>query len=210
MVGTGSLSQAELDAAIARGELAAGLSEAYRRENLGRIQNYGYNAAYEGAALKGRLRFGLNMTAARTRIDEGDGTGQQPLAVAPQAFGNARVAYDLSGSLPTLAVAARFMGRRPADRVYDGGFTPPPSAPPLLALKLTATGVMPGVAALRYRLGGEYSFAKVEPYVIGATLYANDNVTTAELAPTRRAHAFVGLEYAFGASDPSSEASKAR
>jgi outer membrane receptor for ferrienterochelin and colicins len=205
VVGTGMLSQAELDAAIARGEITAGLTEAYRRENLGRIQNYGYNAAYEGAALKGRLRFGLNMTAARTRIDEGDGSGAQPPVVAPQAFGNARIAYDLPRSFPTLAVAARFTGRRPADRVYDGGFTPPPSAPPLLALKLAATGVMPAVPALRYRVGGEYSFAKVEPYVIGANAYANDNVTTALLAPTRRAHAFVGLEYAFGAPAHTSE-----
>jgi hypothetical protein len=210
MVGSAILSQAELDAGIASGDLVPGITEAYRRDNLGRIHNYGYGGAYEGAVLSGRLRFGLNMTAAHTRIDEGDGSGAQPVVVAPQAFGNARVAYDLSESLPTLALAARFTGRRLSDRTYDGGFTPPPSAPPLLALRLTATGVVPGVSALRYRLGGEYSLAKVEPYVIGANIYANANVPTAELAPTRRAHAFVGLEYAFGAPERAPEHSARR
>lgn len=205
MVGSELLSQAELDAAAARGELAPGLTEAYRRENLGRIRNYGYGGAYEGAAVNGRLRFGVNVTAARTRIDEGDGGGELPPVVAPQVFGNARVAYDLSDKLPTLALAGRFTGRHLADRAYDGGFTPAPSTPPLFALRLAATGPVPGVVSLRYRLGGEYSFAKVEPYVIGAATYANANVSKAELAPTRRAHAFAGLEYAFGA--PAAESS---
>jgi hypothetical protein len=50
---------------------------------------------------------------------------------------------------------------------------------------------------VRYRVGAEYSFSQNQPYVIGATLYANDNVSRAELAPTARARAFVGLEYAF-------------
>lgn len=199
MVGSALLSQDEIDAGVARGELTPGLTEAYRRENLGRIENYGYGGAYEGATLQGRLRFGLNVTAAHTRIDEGDSSGELPPVVAPQVFGNARTAYDLGRSLPTLGLAARFTGRRLADRTYDGGFTPAPSTPPLVALRLTATGAVPGLAALRYRLGGEYSFAKNEPYVIGATTYASDTVPRAELAPTRRAQAFVGLEYAFEA-----------
>jgi outer membrane receptor for ferrienterochelin and colicins len=201
MVGYSQLTEEELESAIASGELTTGLTEGYRYDNLGKIRNYGYGGAYEGGALNGRLRFGMNVTAAHTRIDELDGSGERPLVVAPKVFGNARVAYDLSEKLPTLALAARFTGRRLADRTYDGGFTPAPSTPPLVALRFAATGAVPPVPALRYRVGGEYSFAKAEPYAIGAATYAVGGVSAAELAPTRRAHAFVGLEYTFGASE---------
>jgi outer membrane receptor for ferrienterochelin and colicins len=197
LIGTLALSQPELAAAIARGELAPDATVAYRYANTESVENYGMNAGYDGAAVAGRLRFGLNVTSAITRLDAGDGSGPQTPPVAPQAFGNARVSYDLGGKLPTLALASRFMGRRLADRVYDGGFTPPPSAPPLLALRATVSGPFPALPGLRYRAALDYSFARVEPYVIGATLYANPNVSTAELAPTRRAQAFLGLEYAF-------------
>jgi hypothetical protein len=197
LVGSTTLGQEELAAAIARGELSATVIEAYRRSNFGRIDNYGLNAAYEGAAAQGRLRFGLNVTAANTRADAGDGSGPQVLQVAPQTFGNARLSYDLAAPWPTLAAALRFTDRRLASRVYDGGFSPPPSAPALVALRLAVTGVVATLPGLSYRVGGEYSFAKVEPYVIGPSQYASDTVTRAELAPTRRVQAFVGLEYAF-------------
>jgi outer membrane receptor for ferrienterochelin and colicins len=197
LVGSEQLTQAEVDAATARGELSDGVTNAYRRSNLTRIDNYGLNASYEGATTDGRLRFGANVTAANTRVDTGDGNGLRRLTVAPQAFGNARISYDLPASLPTVAVVLRFMDRRLANRFYDGGFSPPPVAPPLWALRLAFSGALPVLPGLRYKVGGEYSFAKVEPYVIGAVLYANPNVTGAELAPTRRVQAFVGLEYAF-------------
>jgi hypothetical protein len=89
------------------------------------------------------------------------------------------------------------MDRRLGDRSYDGGFSPPPTAPPLWAMRLTLSGPLAPLPGLSYRIGGEYSWTKVEPYTIGATQYANANVTRAELAPTRRAQGFVGLEYAF-------------
>jgi outer membrane receptor protein involved in Fe transport len=197
LVGATLLTPDELTAAIARGELSAGLAEGFRRSNLGRIDNYGMNAGYDGAAIEGRLRFGINVTIARSRIDMGDGSGSLPLVVAPSAFGNARISYELGGAFPTIAAALRFAGRRLADRAYDGGFSPTPSAQPLLAVRLAANGKVSPLPGLSYRVGIEYSFAKVEPYVVGANLYANDNVSRAELAPIRRAQAFVGLEYSF-------------
>ncbi|HTQ07738.1 MAG TPA: TonB-dependent receptor [Polyangiaceae bacterium] len=197
LVGTLQLSQPELDAAIARGELAPDTAIAYRYANTVSVDNYGLNAAYEGAAVNGRLRFGLNFTSAITHVDPGDGSGPQIPPVAPEAFGNARVSYDLGGKLPTLGLASHFSGRRLADRYYDGGFTPPPSAPPSLSLRATVSGAFPAVPGLTYRAGFDYSFARVEPYAIGANIYANANVSRAELAPTRRAQAFVGFEYAF-------------
>jgi outer membrane receptor protein involved in Fe transport len=199
LVGSVELDAEEIDAAIAAGQLTPGISEAYRRSNLGRIHNYGLNAAYDGAELAGRLHFGLGVTATSTRVDAGDGSGSQVLPVAPQTFGNARLSYQLTPTGPTLASALRFSDRRLASRAYDGGFYPMPSAAPLLALRFAASGAVSPVPGLSYRVGAEYSFAKVEPYVIGAIQYANDNVTQAELAPTRRLQGFIGLEYAFEA-----------
>ena len=197
LVGYTELSQGELDAAIARGELTPDVAAGYRYANTGRVDNYGLNAAYDGAALAGRLRFGFNLTSAITHTDAGDGSGAQVPVVAPQTFGNARAAYDLGGNLPTLALALRFTDRRIADRFYDGGFTPAPSAPPFVALRGAVTGVLPPLPSLRYRLGAEYAFTQNQPYVIGAGLYANDNISRAELAPTARARVFIGFEYAF-------------
>jgi outer membrane receptor protein involved in Fe transport len=197
MVGYATLTEEELDAGVARGELSPGLEEAYRRTNIARIDNYGFNAGYEGAAVDGRLRFGLNYTVARTTEDAGDGTGRQPQRVSPQAFGNARVSYDLSDSLPTLGAAVRFNDRQLIDRFYDGGFTSPQTAPPAAAVKLTVSGRMPALEKLSYRLGAEYSFSRSEPYVIGPALYAIDETSRPELAPVRRAQVFLGLEYAF-------------
>ncbi len=204
LVGTETLSEEDLGLAIANGELASSVVEAYRRANFGRIDNYGLNAAYDGEALDGRFRYGVNVTAASTRLDTGDGTGSAVLSVAPQTFGNARASYDLGGSWPTLAAAVRFMDRRLASRAYDGGFSPQPSAPPLLALRLAVVGPITPLPGLGYRVGGEYSFAKVEPYVIG-TQYANDDVTSAELAPIRRLQIFAALEYAFEPAPPGPE-----
>jgi outer membrane receptor for ferrienterochelin and colicins len=197
LVNYAGLSQEEIDAGIAAGTLTPGLEEAYRYANSDRVNNYGMNAAYEGATLGGRLRFGLNLTAATTSIDFADGAGARQLTVAPQTFGNARTSYELGPSLPTVALALRFTDRRLADRAYDGGFARAPSAPPMLAARVALTGKLPPLPNLSYRLGAEYSFTKVEPYVIGANIYATDETTRAELAPTRRAQAFVGLEYAF-------------
>lgn len=202
LVGAEQLDAEQLEAAIASGQLTPGISEAYQRSNLGRIHNYGFNAGYDGATLDGRLHFGVAVTAASTRVDAGDGSGSQALPVAPQTFGNARLSYQLTPSGATLATALRFSDRRIASRAYDGGFSPMPSAPPLLAVRFAASGAVSLVPGLSYRVGVEYSLAKVEPYVIGAVQYANDNVTQAELAPIRRLQGFLGLEYAFEALPP--------
>jgi outer membrane receptor protein involved in Fe transport len=197
LVEAAALSSDEVAAAIARGELAQGQDAAYQNRNLARVDNTGMNLGYDGAAVGGRLRFGANATVARTQANEGDGAGTQQLPVAAQAFGNARASYELGGNLPTVALAMRLQGRRLADRFYDGGFSTPPSAPVLVAGRLVLTGPVAPVPGLSYRAGGEYSFARHEPYVIGAQLYALDATTRAELAPVRRAQIFLGLEYAF-------------
>jgi len=197
LVDSAVLSTDALDAAIASGELTPGLTEAYQNQNVAGVDNIGMNAGYEGAAVGGRLRFGTNVTVARTHVDEGDGSGALEMPVAAQVFGNARASYALGGSLPTVALAVRAQGKRLADRYYDGGFASPPKVSPLVATRLVLTGPFAPVPGLSYRAGGECSFAATEPYVIGASLYAADETTQTELAPMRRAQVFVGLEYAF-------------
>ncbi|HEX5097963.1 MAG TPA: TonB-dependent receptor [Polyangiaceae bacterium] len=197
LVDAAPLSSAGIDAGIAEGKLTPGLEDAYQNQNLARVDNVGMNAGYDGAAVNGRLRFGTNVTIARTHVNEGDGGGELEMPVAAQVFGNARAAYDLGGSLPTIALAARFQGRRLADRYYDGGFTTSPVSPATVATRLVLTGPFAPVPGLSYRVGGEYSFSRTQPYVIGALLYPVDETSRAELAPTRRAQVFVGLEYAF-------------
>ena len=191
------LSSAELAAGIASGELTPGVTEASQYKNVAGVDNVGMNAGYEGAAVGGRLRFGANATVARTTVDDGDGSGGHRMTVAPQAFGNARTSYELGSNLPTIGLAIRVQGRRLADSYYEGGFASPPSAPPLVTARLALTGPFAPVPGLRYRVGGDYSFVSTEPYVIGAVLYASDETSRAELAPTRRAQVFVGLDYAF-------------
>jgi outer membrane cobalamin receptor len=197
LVDAAPLSSDAIDAAIAQGHLTPGLEDAYQNKNVARVDNVGMNGGYEGAAVSGRLRFGTNVTIARTHVNEGDGGGELEMPVAAQVFGNARASYDLGGSLPTVALAVRAQGRRLGDRYYDGGFSSPPVAPAMVATRVVLTGPFAPLAGLSYRVGGEYSFAKTQPYAIGAMLYPVDETSRAELAPTRRAQVFVGLEYAF-------------
>jgi outer membrane receptor for ferrienterochelin and colicins len=187
-----------LVAAQAAGLLDPNLTEGYVYTNIARIDNYGFNASFEGRSLRHRLRYGLNVTSAFSRNDARDDSEPQRLTVGPSSFGNARVAYEFQAPLPTLAIAAQYQRRRLADRALDGGFSGLPSAPPHVELKLTASGKLPGVPGLRYRLGGNYAFSRVSPYVIGPWLYAVDETTPYELAPLRRLQLFVGIEYRIG------------
>ena len=197
MVSLATLDPEALDAARASGELDMGATEGYQYRNVAKIQNYGINAAYEGTLLAERLRYGLNLTQAWSEVDEGDGSPGHDLTVGPTLFGNARVAYELGGALPTLGLAGQYLGRRPADRAFDGGFATTPYAGPHVQLRLTASGATP-LDGLSYRLIGDYAFSRVTPYVIGPNQYATDETTPYELAPVRRMQLFLGFEYAFG------------
>jgi len=189
------LDESELADAIARGELLSDVEEAYQYQNVSQIENYGYNAAIEGTLLLERFHYALNLTSAYSRVHV-PGEASRPLAVAPQLFGNARVSYDLSGDLPTLALAAQFLDRRPADRAFDGGHVPQPFAPRHLQLRATVGGPLPAVPGLTYRVSAEYSFASRGPYVIGPNQWVSPDVPTrAELSPVERGRAMVGLQY---------------
>jgi outer membrane receptor for ferrienterochelin and colicins len=198
MVAYDLLDEDRLARAQAAGLLDPTITEAYEYTNIARIDNYGYNAAFEGSHFERRLRYGLNVTQAYSRQDPRDGSDPQRLTVGPALFGNARVSYEFREPWPTLGLAASYQRRRLADRALDGGFAEVPTAPAHVELKLTASGDISPVPGLRYRVGGNYSFSRVSPYVIGPWQFAVDEATPYELAPLRRMQLFIGLEYQHG------------
>jgi len=181
-------------AAIHEGLLPASATSAVQYQNVSVIDSYGFDAAIEGSALHRDLRFGANVTGARARRTEQDGT-QTPLTVAPDFFGNARVSYDLPGDLPVLALVGMVVAKRLADRALDGGFTPTPYAPTQLELRATVSGVVPWVKGLSYRFFADYAVAGQNPYVAGAVQQASPSAPSAVLSPVDQFRTTIGLQY---------------
>ena len=173
-----------------------GTLQQYR--NVASIDNYGWNAAWEGTLVDGRLRYGANLTGAYTRQTTGGVTS--PLALAPEIFGNARVAYVAGGLLPAPAFAVSLLGPRPADRLSTTGALLPETSTTADML-LTLTGAVPGVSGLRYRASGEYITASHGPYTAGPDLtyeVLNGSVLpTPVFAPIQQVRLFLGLRYDF-------------
>jgi outer membrane receptor protein involved in Fe transport len=163
-------------------------------QNVSSINNYGFNAAFEGAAFRRDLRYGVNITGAYARRNNPDGTNQ-PLTVAPQFYGNAHVSYDLPGEWPVLGLAGVFVGRRPADRAFDGAFTPTPYAPAELELRATISGQVPGIGGLSYRMSADYAFADKNPYVAGPVQMGTPLQPAAQLSPVDTFRTTIGLQY---------------
>jgi len=167
--------------------------------NVSSIDNYGFNAAYEGSSGDSQqLRWGTTVTAAVARRNDTSipGAPDEPLTVTPQIFGNARVSYDLPGDWPTVAVATHWMGKRYADRAFDGAWPSAqlPVAPPQLELRATVNGPVPGVTGLSYRVGVNWALASQGPYVVGPT----QDVTyggAPQLVPVNTFRAQAGLQY---------------
>jgi outer membrane receptor protein involved in Fe transport len=185
MIVTDELTPTELQSAIDDGELEAGTVTAFQAQNVASIDNYGFNAGYEGSLVTGRLRYGASVTQGFTRRN--DPTGRDVLAVAAPVFGNARISYHLGGELPTLALASRFVGRRPANSYPDPDF-----AKPQIELRGTVSGPIPGMPELTYRVTGNYAAQTHSAYVVGPARLANGD---RELAPVDRFRAGIGLEY---------------
>ena len=66
-------------------------------------------------------------------------------------------------------------------------------APPTIDLRLTATGRIPRVAALQYRISADFGFTTVNPY--GAA--GGNDASNPDLAPVNRATVLLGLQYGF-------------
>ena len=201
------LTDEQLQANIAKGLLQDGIDSAYQVQNVSRVRNFGFDFGFEGTAAAGKLHYGVNVTEAIGRREE-PGQSPQLLSLAAQAFGNARVAYDLPHGFPSVALAARWVGRRPTD-IYSPPSAEAPSpcaAPPAAAVpnpcfaqasaeaRLTLSGAVPGLSGLSYRLTANYNTAKRSIYSThGGTLPDGSH----EFIPTDRLRFGAGLQYDF-------------
>jgi len=200
----------EINLAASRGQLLIDAYNATQYRNVASIDNYGFNAGYDGSLAEGRLRYAVNVTGSIARRNSSE-EGSHPLGVAPQFFGNARLSYALPAGWPVVAIASQFVNTRPADRAFSGGFSPAPYAPANVELRGTVSGPLPGVRGLSYRLSVDYSFASRGAYVVGPTqdsrgvlqpsyLVPVDRHSSAELNPIDRFRSTIGLQYDFGGS----------
>jgi outer membrane receptor protein involved in Fe transport len=191
------LSEAEAIEAIRDGRTAVPFTpgiQLNQYRNTAGVTNYGMNTGIEGSFDSGRVLYGFTLTGAIAEKRTSAGTRRLP--VAPQLFGNARLAYVLGEKLPTIALASHFVGPRPAD-LSDGQFQPDPYAETQIRLKLTLTGQAPLVEGLTYRLMADYATADRGPYVVGPVTSAIPSQRTPQLVPLERFRAAMGVEYAF-------------
>jgi hypothetical protein len=197
MIGQHVLTAEEKAAAVADGSLdlgvSAGVVTQYR--NTATIDNYGFNTSYEGSVAEGRLRYGVNLTAAVGRRVT-NGVSEQ-LPMVPRLFGNLHLSYDLQGGWPIVAFATHVAGERIADRAYDGGWSKFPVAAPQGQLRGTISGPVPVLKGLSYRLSANYTVGKHGPYVVGFNQGGTTNVDVPELVPVDTFRATVGLQYDF-------------
>ncbi len=195
------LSPAEREQLQLEGKLPITAIQVSQYRNVASIENYGYNAAWNGTFLDSRLSYTLNATAAFTRRKGRDGSTRQ-LEVAPQVFGNARLSYAVGGLAPTPSLAARYVGEAPPTRAFDGTFSRAPNAHAAAEFRATLSGPVPGLSGLSYRLSGAYTTATRAPYSVGPDSIpaASDQsapLREADLLPVDQFRAFFGLRYDF-------------
>jgi hypothetical protein len=130
------------------------------------------------------------------------GSASEPLPVAPQFFGNLRIAYAPGGLTPTPALALSYVGSRLAERPLTVG-EPLREVLALAQFRLTLTGKIPGVTGLSYRLSSALATASRGPYTAGPNMtFVSGSSTFATppfgFVPIDQFNAFVGLKYEFG------------
>jgi outer membrane receptor protein involved in Fe transport len=188
-----NLTQGEIDAAVASGQLVPGVTLAQQTRNAAQIDSYGFTGRVEGSAVSGRLRYGASVTRARSRRHE-DGTPDPiELGAAAQVFGNARISYDLSDGkkpFPVVGLATRFVGKRPSNITdANGNYT---RAPAQVELRATVSGPFPKLRGLSYRVSGGYVFGPRYAYAVGPAYNADG---TNQLAPVDQVKIALGLSY---------------
>jgi hypothetical protein len=152
------------------------------------------NTGFEGSLHSGFFLYGFTLTGAIANKRTGDSSTRLP--VAPQIFGNARVAFVLGDQLPTVALATHFLGSRPAD-LSNGQFTHDPFARSQMELRLTLSGDAPFLKALSYRAMVSYAVADRGAYVVGPVTSSIPTQLTPQLNPIDRFRTTLGLQYAF-------------
>jgi hypothetical protein len=192
-----TLSVEETEAEVRAGRLRLDRSQgATQYRNVASIDNYGFNAGFEGTFADRRLSYALHVTEAIARRED-PGTGGRPLVVAPQLYGNARIAYALEGGFPTLALAAYYQDSRLIDLAFNGAYPNYPTAPASAEMRATATGPVPKVPGVFYRITANYAFADRGPYVIGPAILQPRYMAqhAPELTPIERFRVGIWLEW---------------
>jgi len=149
-----------------------------------------------------------------------------PLVGSPQVYGNAHVSYDFQGSGPVAALATSVYGPSLTSFAYTNvlavapgsdipvfGYnwrstTNPKYTDPMVELRLTLTGPLPSMPAVRYRLMGSYLFSSAftpnaygsqpggaVPTVANVPGLAYVPESTGQLFPTAVATVMAGLEF---------------
>lgn len=181
------LDDEELAAAIATEELLPDTPYAAQLRNVSNIDTQGLNAGFDGSLARGTLRYGVTLTHARTRITDGGGASER-LPVAAPTSGNARVSFALPFGLPTLALAASYVSRRPLDEYTADN---PRFVDRQIQLRAALSGSLP-LDGLSYRLTANYSTLDVGPYAVGAAPVGDG---PRPLVPVDRFRIGVGLQY---------------
>ncbi len=167
-----------------------------RYRNEANIDNYGWNASFDGSLDEARLTYGLNLTGAYTRHSQDDLSGGL-LTVAPRFFGNGRIAYAFGGYVPSPALAVYYVSSRPAHEAFEAKFLPIPYAEPMADFRFTLTGAAPAVKGLSYRASAAYATASESAYAVGP--WITGGLVPPVLTPVDQFRFFVGLRYDFAA-----------
>jgi len=173
------------------------LPPAYVERNLSSIRNWGFDTAFDGQLAESAIQYGVTLTAAVAMEQDTGSTQATPLPVAPRAFGNAHLSYDLPGDLPTIALAVGAQSARPFEGAFTSGFTPAPYAPAQAILHATVSGQFPAVHGLSYRVSGLYATADREPYRAGPAVGPSPQTPSPSMVPIDRARVLAGLTYEF-------------
>lgn len=189
------LTQAELAAALAAGDLTPGTTVGYTFANVDRLQSAGINLAAEGRA-GSHFRWGGSLTLARARaFDDATGKYDRELPTVPDTFGNLRASYELGGTAPTFGLAARFVGRRASSGLYESGYEGPDHSDTHVGLLGSISGRVPGAERLGYRLGASTTLGQREPYLTGPLQYATTSEPRGYYQPVTPLRVFVGLQW---------------
>ncbi len=192
-----TLTGAQLDAAIARGALQPGTAVAYENQTIASIDSVGFQTTFEGSFGIDQLRYGINLTAAVSRLTAGDGAAETPIPVAPTLFGNARLAYTFGPELPTLALAGQLVGRRPVQNAFDAGTSRFSTPRPTRQGQATLSGPFSPLRGLSYRATVNYAAPAYSAYVAGPVLQATPAQPLREQVPNQRMQIWIGVDYVF-------------
>ncbi len=188
IIDTNFADRAEVDAALARGDLASTIDPTYilRWVNGGAIRSYGGSLSFTLRPTAG-LVVGGSLNLADTRLD-----GSR-LPLTPVWLGNARIAYTFVPGGATLALVSSFAGRRLA--YTDFTTLNPHETEEQLDLRLTFTSPVPGLKGLRLRASLSYAVNPFLPNVLAAPNEDSSEEIFAFMPNPSPLVGFLGLQY---------------